>query len=63
MNALRNERGDLELVRGVLECLVIAVQPGERESHRQVYSKPCASTEMCPNHAHGMQRMALLLKL
>ncbi|BDA49633.1 General vesicular transport factor p115 [Coccomyxa sp. Obi] len=35
INALRNERGDLELMRGVLECLAIAVQPGERESHRQ----------------------------
>lgn len=36
INALKNERGDLELVRGVLECLAIAVQPRERESQRQV---------------------------
>ncbi len=36
INALEKERDDLELVRGVLECLAIAVQPRERGSHCQV---------------------------
>ena len=30
LTALREDRGDTELVRGVLECLVLALQPSER---------------------------------
>ena len=30
LTALREERGDTELVRGILECLVLALQPSER---------------------------------
>ena len=39
MHALREERGDVELVRGVLECLVIALQPSER-SHQVQFCYP-----------------------
>lgn len=45
IDALRKERSDLELVRGVLECLAIAVQPEERESHRQVCEERLSKLE------------------
>ena len=41
---LHDERGDLEMVRGALECLVLAVQPGAsgNSSVRVLRSSACA---------------------
>ena len=35
INALKTERGDVEMVRGILESLVLAVQPNERSARWQ----------------------------
>ena len=48
LTALREERGDTELVRGILECLVLALQPSER-------ARPVGSP-------HSLSRPPLTLK-
>ncbi len=35
INALKTERGDQEMTRGILESLALAVQPNERSSRWQ----------------------------
>ena len=52
MHALREERGDVELVRGVLECLVIALQPSER-AHRVRLSQPPCQMKLSRTSRHA----------
>ena len=50
INSLKSERGDLEMMRGILESLALATQPDERSARMQVelpkqsQSLPCFET-------------------
>ena len=50
INSLKTERGDLEMMRGILESLALATQPDERSARMQVelpkqsQNLPCLST-------------------
>ena len=50
INSLKTERGDLEMMRGILESLALATQPDERSARMQVklpkqsQSLPCFET-------------------
>ena len=60
INSLKTERGDLEMMRGILESLALATQPDERSARMQVKPPKQSQSLLCFNTSYGGSRSSVL---